>query len=107
MDTQKMITRISANTSRILALSIFPMLLVGAAFAQGLGTIRGTVTDPSAASVPNAAVHVTGGGQTRDEKTDAKGAYTVSVPPGQYTLRITAPGFVTTTQTNVTVTSGQ
>jgi hypothetical protein len=75
--------------------------------AQGIGTIRGQVTDPSASVVPNAEVHVTGGGQTRDEKTDASGRYTVTIPPGQYTVRVTAPGFVTTTQTNVAATAGQ
>jgi hypothetical protein len=77
------------------------------AFAQGTGTIRGTVTDPSAASVPNAAVHVTGAGQTRDSKTDAQGQYTVSVPPGQYSVQITAPGFVTATKPNIAVSTGQ
>ena len=76
------------------------------AMAQGAGVIKGTVTDPSAAVVPNAAVHVTGGGQTRDDKTDGQGAYTVSLPPGQYAVRITAPGFVTAAQ-NVAVTGGQ
>ncbi len=74
--------------------------------AQGVGTIKITVKDPSAAVVPGAAIHVTGAGQTKDDKTDGQGADTVSVPAGQYTVRVTAPGFVATTQ-NVTVTSGQ
>jgi len=69
--------------------------------------MRITVKDPSAAVVPGAAVHVTGAGQTRDDKTDGQGLDTLSLPPGQYTVRITAPGFVTATQQNVTVTSGQ
>jgi hypothetical protein len=84
----------------LVALSAIP------AFAQGVGTIKGTVTDPSAAVVPNAAVHVTGGGQTRDGKTDGQGQYTVSVPPGQYSVQITAPGFVTAIQQNVAATTG-
>lgn len=79
----------------------------GVAMAQGLGSIHGTITDPSASSIPNAAVHVTGGGQTRDEKTDTSGKFTVAIPPGQYTIRITAPGFVTATQANVAVSGGQ
>ena len=79
-------------------------LSASTAFAQGVGTIKGTVTDPSAASVPNAAVHVTGAGQTRDGKTDGQGQYTVSLPAGQYSVRITAPGFVTATKPNVAVT---
>ena len=76
-------------------------------FAQGTGTIKGTVTDPSAAVVPNAAVHVTGGGQARDGKTDGQGQYTISVPPGQYSVQITAPGFVTATKPNIAVNTGQ
>jgi len=76
-------------------------------YAQGAGTLKGTVTDPSAAVVPAAAVHVTGPGQTRDAKTDSNGQFTVTVPPGQYTVGITAPGFVNATQQNVTVTDGQ
>ena len=77
------------------------------AFAQGVGTIKGTVTDPSAALVPNAAVHVTGEGQTRDTKTDGQGQYTISLPPGQYSVQITSPGFVTATKTNIAVSTGQ
>lgn len=75
-------------------------------FAQGVGTLKITVKDPSAAVVPGAAVHVTGAGQSRDDKTDGQGLDTLSLPAGQYAVRITAPGFVDATQ-NVTVTSGQ
>ncbi len=67
--------------------------------------MRITVTDPSNASVPSAAVHVTGAGQTKDDKTDNGGVVTESLPAGQYTVRVTAPGFTTATQT-VTVSSG-
>ncbi|HVY94675.1 MAG TPA: carboxypeptidase-like regulatory domain-containing protein, partial [Bryobacteraceae bacterium] len=97
-------------TTGMAALLLFAVLtppFAEVAMAQGLGSIRGQITDPSASVIPNAAIHVTGGGQTRDEKTDNTGRYTVAVPPGQYTVRITAPGFVTTTQTNVAVTGGQ
>jgi len=92
---------------KIAVCAVFVVFSAGFALAQGVGSIKGTVTDPSAASVPNAEVHVTGAGQTRDEKTDSKGQYTASVPPGQYTVRITAPGFVTVTKQDVAVTTGQ
>jgi hypothetical protein len=97
----------NAAASAWLAVAAFSIFSITHAQAQGVGTIKGTVTDPSAAVVPNAAVHITGAGQTRDEKTDGQGQYTVSLPPGTYVVRIAAPGFVTITQPNVAVTAGQ
>src|ERR1035437_9769099 len=91
----------------LVALAVLSAIFAQCAMAQGVGSIRGTVTDPSAAVVPNADVRITGAGQTRDEKTDGKGQYTSSVPPGQYTVRVTAPGFVAATKQNFTVTTGQ
>ena len=88
------------------ALAAMAALTVPYAQAQGVGTLRITVKDPSAAVVPNAAVHVTGSGQTKDDKTDGQGLDSITLPAGTYTVRITAPGFVTSTQT-ATVTSGQ
>jgi uncharacterized membrane protein YgcG len=98
-------------TKHILNISQFSVLCVVSAltvWAQGAGTIiKGTVKDPSAAVIPNAAVHVTGGGQTRDAKTDNNGQFTVAIPPGQYEVRVSAPGFVDADQQNVSVTNGQ
>jgi len=66
------------------------------ALAQSAGTIRGTVTDPSAAVVPNATVTATGNNVNRTAKTDGQGHYTLAnVPPGNYNIRADAPGFVT------------
>src|ERR1022692_1513867 len=98
-------------TKHILNISQFSVLCVVSAltvWAQGAGAIiKGTVKDPSAAVIPNAAVHVTGGGQTRDAKTDNNGQFTVAIPPGQYEVRVSAPGFVDADQQNVSVTNGQ
>ena len=60
------------------------------------GTIRGTVTDPTGAAVPNAQVQitnaVTGYGQTA--KSGPDGTFRlVNLPPNQYRLEVTAPGF--------------
>lgn len=59
-------------------------------------TIRGTVTDPSGAVVPNAEVTVInpGTGQERKATTNAEGEYVVpDVPPGMYDVRVAHPSF--------------
>jgi hypothetical protein len=78
------------------------------AMAQNVGTIRGTVTDPSAAVVPNATVIATGNGVTRTVKSDGQGRYTLpNMPPGKYSLRADASGFVTFTKSDFDVPAGQ
>ncbi|MFL6307002.1 MAG: carboxypeptidase regulatory-like domain-containing protein [Candidatus Sulfotelmatobacter sp.] len=80
-------------------------------FAQvDAGAINGTVQDSSGAAVPNAHVTLlnTDQGLTLDATTSANGEYIFSpVRIGHYTITVTAPGFSTTTQQNVTVTVGQ
>src|SRR5215468_5615168 len=72
------------------------LLLAGFAVAQDRGTIRGVVTDPSAAAVPDATVTVkninTGLKQT--VKTGSDGVYSVLyMPAGQYTVTTEKQGF--------------
>jgi hypothetical protein len=76
-------------------------------WAQNAGTIRGSVTDPSAAVVQGASVQIQGGGTTRSVKSDAQGKYTITVPPGSYSIRADSKGFVTFTNPAVSVTAGQ
>ncbi len=93
------------------SLVLFVLLFLGAsrqAAAQGAGTIRGLVTDPSAAVVPGATVVVSGNGLTRTSKSDGQGRYTVAnVPAGKYSLRADASGFVTFMAPEVNVNAGQ
>ena len=58
------------------------------ASAQGSGSIRGLITDPSSAVIPGATVVAVGNGATHTAKTDGQGRYTVpNLPAGSYTLR--------------------
>src|ERR1019366_2175058 len=101
------------NTESRRIAGLFATLLIVALLAsteargQAVGSIRGQVTDPSAAVIPDATIRLKGNGTTRNEKTDGSGRYTVTVPPGLYTVRIDATGFVSSQQQNVTVTNGQ
>jgi hypothetical protein len=64
--------------------------------SSSTGEIRGTVTDPSGAIVPNAVVSVVNvnTGEKKEFTTNGNGIYdTVSTPNGQYKVTITAPGF--------------
>ncbi|HEX6773310.1 MAG TPA: hypothetical protein VF126_14870, partial [Acidobacteriaceae bacterium] len=52
------------------ALAALSLFGINEALAQTPGSLRGQVTDPSAAVVPNTTVQVTGAGVTRNAKTD-------------------------------------
>src|ERR1035438_1234214 len=76
--------------------------------AQNVGSLRGTVTDPSAAVVPGATVVATGNGVTRTATSDGQGRYTLpNMPPGKYSVRADASGFVTFARPDVDVPAGQ
>src|ERR1700675_2128833 len=70
------------------------------------GSITGNVADASGAAVPDAKV-VAREQQTnftRDTATNASGVYNLpTLPPGTYTVTVTAPSFQTTTVTGVVV----
>src|SRR6267143_6071797 len=85
------------------AISVAPV----SAKAQALnaGTVTGVVTDPNNAVVPNATVTIANSvtGYTRTVNTDAEGAFRFSdVPPNNYQLKASAPGF-TSEQQGLTV----
>ncbi|HVW87815.1 MAG TPA: carboxypeptidase-like regulatory domain-containing protein, partial [Bryobacteraceae bacterium] len=90
-----------------LLLSAFVATLAGQQLlAQNAGTVRGAVTDPSAAVVPNATVQITGNGITRSAKSDGQGKFTLTVPAGKYAVRADATGFITFTQPELSVAAG-
>src|ERR1700733_9139840 len=76
----------------MLALRALPML----GQTADTGAIAGTVSDPSGALVPGAAVVINsqGTGEKRDLATDAEGNFSAQfLPPGNYDLMVRAAGF--------------
>jgi hypothetical protein len=74
------------------------LLMLLPSFAQQNSVVRGSlsgvVTDAGGAVVPNASIHVTGPQGNYDVKTDGAGRFLVgSLVPGDYTVRVEAPGF--------------
>jgi len=88
--------------SRLRSLAVLFLLAVTmncALWAQGLGTIVGTVTDPTGAIVPAAKVKITDEAttQARDGTTNAQGYYVFpSLRPSTYTVSVDASGFAPT-----------
>ena len=80
-----------------------------AAFAQNTGTLRGVVSDPSGAVVPDTVVIATSAtGQTFKGTASRAGVYEIkNVPSGHYSLDASAAGFALNTLPEVDVTAGQ
>jgi hypothetical protein len=80
------------------------------AYAQGLGTITGTVGDSTGASVPSASVVLTQlkTGETLAVQTHADGLYVFpSVAPADYRIDVLAKGFKKYVQTGITLQADQ
>ena len=72
-------------------------------------TLSGTVGDASGAVIPNAKVEVKNAGtaETRSVATDSKGFYSIpNILPGNYRISVSAQGFSTQIQTDVTLEVG-
>ncbi len=104
-----------SNTSRrLLGLSLCAfmlLLLLPMSFAQETTAgIQGMVKDPSGAVVGNATIEVTSPALIGSKKvqTDSAGAYRVTgLPPGTYTLTVTAPNFRSYKQTGIELSAGR
>jgi hypothetical protein len=72
------------------------------------GSIQGQATDPAGRSIPGAVVSVSNGREApRSATTDVLGVYRLAnLPPGAYTVRISAKGFAPAQRTDVPVTPG-
>jgi outer membrane receptor protein involved in Fe transport len=92
---------------RNLFLAVLAMLLVSGAVAQQItGNIRGTVVDPTGASVQGASVSAMQSetGLTRTAVTDRSGNYVVlELPVGHYLLQVEGKGFQRYVQQGITL----
>ncbi|HEY4361455.1 MAG TPA: carboxypeptidase regulatory-like domain-containing protein [Bryobacteraceae bacterium] len=96
---------------RTLSVAFCLALLSASLFGQaGTGTITGTVTDPAGAVVANAPVEVrnTDTNVLYPTVTTATGNYTVlRLPPGPYSISVSAAGFKKLTRAGLSVDAGQ
>src|SRR6266849_524820 len=97
-------------TFSVAIILVVVILSAGPAYAQVAGaTLSGTITDPSGAAINGAKVSIANKatGITRDVTTDAAGFYSVpNLLPGPYEVTVSASGFSTTKQSDVTLTVG-
>lgn len=73
------------------------------------GTLSGTVSDPSGGNIPQAQIVIknVATGVERTAKTNTDGFYTVpNLLPGEYEITVSAKGFATQTQHEITMTVG-
>src|SRR5580692_2621441 len=95
------------SISRVSIKRIFPLIafafaaLSASAQSGSAGAVRGAITDPSGAVIPNASVHLTDkvSGFNRTATSDATGQFIFSnVPFNPYTIDASAKGFAPLSQ---------
>jgi outer membrane receptor protein involved in Fe transport len=90
-------TRLRLRISTLVLATLFTMFSVAAFAQETTGSISGTITDASGASVKGAVVTVTNtdrGQDVRTVKTNSAGFYTAtSLPLGTYSVKVSSGGF--------------
>src|SRR5690242_5742625 len=100
------------NKKWLCLLAAFGLLFTVAPVAKAqetTGGLQGTVKDPSGAVVPNAKVAITADVLVGNKEltTDSSGYYRfANLPPGSYTITVTAVGFKTTKRARLTLEVG-
>ncbi|MGB7847252.1 MAG: carboxypeptidase regulatory-like domain-containing protein [Candidatus Acidiferrum sp.] len=94
----------------VLLVCVLVLTMLPPAFAQETtGGVKGYIKDKSGASVPKAEVELTSSALLVPKKAEADNAgyfYFSLLPPGSYTVTVTAPGFRTFKQTEIPLTVG-
>jgi len=78
------------------AVLLLSLLIVNAAWAQGVAALSGTVADAAGRAVPNAKITAQNSatGQSASTETNSAGAYSLpNLPLGSYTVTVSAEGF--------------
>ncbi len=95
----------------LLPVVLIALLMLPCAFAQETTTaFQGSVKDPSGAVITGATIEVSGPALigTRRVQTDASGNYRfAALPPGEYTMTVSAVGFRTYKQSGIDLTVGR
>ncbi|HEY5382556.1 MAG TPA: carboxypeptidase regulatory-like domain-containing protein, partial [Acidobacteriaceae bacterium] len=93
------------SLSRVLGTPIILLFGVfGAVRAQvpsAPALLSGTVDDPSGARIPHASLHIHSDSFDQNAATNSTGAFSLTLPPGTYTLTVDAPGFRTLTRDSI------
>ncbi len=92
--------------------AVLALLCASVAFSQSktMGSLSGSVIDPSNSAVPGARITVTGvqTGSSFAALTDERGEYLVPLlPPGLYDVKIEKAGFAPQSRKNISVTVGE
>ncbi len=98
------------NVTRLLASFVLSLSFSGLIFAQGFGTIVGTVTDSTGAVIPSAKVRVTDDATSisRETNTNDQGYYVVpALRPSTYTLTVEAGGFAPSVRKSILLQADQ
>jgi Carboxypeptidase regulatory-like domain len=77
-------------------------------FAQNTpqGALRGIITDPSGARIPQATIELKGPGGEQKQTADANGQYNITgLAPGRYDIQVTAPDFKVDQRQGVNITA--
>jgi Carboxypeptidase regulatory-like domain len=102
--------RLSIRLLRVALTILFTLIALPSVFAQGLGSISGTINDPTGAMVPSVTVTATrvDEGTTSTVTANDLGFYVFpSLPPSTYTLSVVAPGFQKYVQSGVVLQADQ
>jgi hypothetical protein len=93
--------------TRFCALILLLITATGLLAQTPAPTLKGQITDPSSAAIPNVTITATAGdGKVSVAQTDSQGNFSLALAPGTYTIRGLAKGFAPFEKAGVKIASG-